>query len=192
MTENIKKIGIAELRTIVKEAVEDFQKKSAAQKKVDDKKNKEKGNLKESTTVKITTEQLRNMVKEAVQKKLKESMENLGSDSPSPSSPTPKKGDKVLLASGKAATVAEVDPAKQMVFITIDGVKMIGVPMDYVSVADSSPDELANFAPTSAPPEKKEERVEQLKKMLSRGFLDKNTRRKLEAELESLVGSSEI
>lgn len=190
MSENIKKIGIAELRNIVKEAVEDFQKKSAAQKRIEDKKNKEKGNVKESATVKITTEQLRKMVKEAVEKKLKESMEDLGGAS-SPS-PTPKKGDKVLLASGKAATVAEVDPAKQMVFITIDGVKMIGVPLDYVSIADSSPEEPANFAPVSSPPEKKEERVEHLKKMLSRGFLDKNTRRKLEAELESLTGSSEI
>lgn len=177
MTDNVKKIGVNELRAIVKEAISDLKKKKAKP-------------VTESSTIKITMGQLRTMIREAVGKKLQEEMEM---PSAAAGSPTPKAGDKVQLASGKTATVADVDLGRQMVFITRDGIKMIGVPMDYVSVVDSDPEELADFSPSApAPEEGKEERIAHLEKLLSRGLLTAPTRKKLEAELDRLRGDSVV
>lgn len=204
MTKEVKKIGISELRNIVKEAVADFKKKSASEKRLDIKKDKEKAaekdKLKESSpssqVVKVTMEQLQKMIKEAVDKRLSEN-EDLEAikqqykqdvSGPAAIEAMPSKGDKVRLASGKDAIVADVDMERNMVFITRDGVKMIGVPMDYVSVVGSGDDteEPADFVPTPGKNESPEERLATLEKYLSRPFLAADTRKKLSVELAAL------
>ncbi len=181
-----KRIGVNELRAIVKEAVLDFKKKSAAEKKEKTEKDKEKSEVKKESTIRVTSEQLQKMIQEAVDGKLEE-MSGLVVPRPRPmepeeTSPTPKAGDKVRLASGKMASVADVDAARDMVFITLDGVKMIGLPMDYVSVVDSPSDEPADFASATPPEESEGERQGVLDKYLDRNFLAATTRDKLSKE----------
>lgn len=178
-----KKISVEELRGIVKEAVQDWKAKkmSAAEKRKKTEKDKEKAEVKKESAgnIKITTEELKKMIQEAVKQKLSEEMEM-------PGETVPKVGDKVKLASGKMATVADIDTERQMVFITKDGVKMIGVPMDYVSVAASEPEETGLDA-TMPKDEGDEERLETIDKYLARPFLTAETRRKLEKEREMIM-----
>lgn len=89
---------------------------------------------------------------------------------------TPQEGDKVQLASGKEAWVAKV--SGDMVFVTIDGIKMVGVPSEYVSVLDDS----SGFNASSPAPEDDDTRAAHLDKLLDRPFMAKTTSQPLEKE----------
>jgi len=190
-----KKIGIDELRAIIKEAIADHKEKkeSASDKRIKTTKDKEKS--KEKKSEKLSEIQLRNLVKESISKQISEMMASdtakpkvvvprpqmsMSSDDEvsSPSSSMPKEGDKVQLASGKEAYVAKV--SGDMVFVTIDGIKMVAVPMDYVNVIADDPS--SEFNAVKAPDESEDERAGTLDKYLDRPFLNKDTRNSLEKE----------
>lgn len=188
-----KKISVNELRSIVKEAIASHKEKkeSASDKRIKTAKDKEKSNDKDK---KLSEAQLRSLVRESINNQISEMMasETAGTSKvtvPRPSSAAqlfsgeeegtssnPKEGDKVQLASGKEAWVAKV--SGDMVFVTIDGIKMVGVPMDYVTVLDDS----SGFDAAKGRGETEGEREETLDGYLDRPFLNKDTRGSLEKE----------
>lgn len=201
-----KKINAEALRAIVKEAIVDHKKKkmSASDKRIKTEKDKEKSQAKKdenlNENVALNSEQLRAYIKEAISKQISEMMASDTSSKPKvsvprppasmmPSEPeaeapstsrAPQEGDKVQLASGKEAWVAKV--SGDMVFVTLDGVKMVGVPMEYVSVLDDS----SGFEASRAPDESPESRKGTLDGYLDRLSIGKDTRSKLDAERASL------
>lgn len=132
----VKKLTVENLRIMVKEAVAVQMEQAALERKqkIEADKAKKEKTVKESKVVKVTAEQLKRLVKEAVEAKLKENMGMMG----------PEIGDLVSF-NGKTGYVADVKP-DGTVAITRDGVKMSWVPGDAVQVMASS-DELDELSP---------------------------------------------
>lgn len=167
-----KKIGVNELKAIVKEAIAEKRKSTA------------------KPSSKVSESDLRTLVRESVSKQINEMMASdtakpkvvvprpqmSASEPETTGSRAPQEGDKVQLASGKEAWVAKV--SGDMVFVTIDGIKMVGVPSEYVSVLDDS----SGFNASAPAPEDDDTRAAHLDKLLDRPFMAKTTSQPLEKE----------
>lgn len=188
----VKKFTVSNLKAMVKEAVALQMKQSAADRraKMADDKEKANADVKENKTIRVTVEQLRSMVKEAVQSRL---TENMG---------MPAIGDLVAFK-GKSGHVEDVSPDGR-VAVSRDGIRMEWLPMNAVQVlataedlAELSPEEVASIGdemgmganqdPGENPADELERRQQQLQ-----GFsLGKPTRTSLgnrEKELKTQLG----
>lgn len=184
----VKKITVEGLKAMVKEAVALQVKQTAAERRkkiADDKEKANKKKTNESKTVRVTVEQLRSLVKEAVRQRLSENM-----DMPQP-------GDLVAFK-GRTGYVEDVT-ADGKIAVTTDGMRMQLLDPSEVQVlgttddlADLSPDELGGIDSEMGmnvnqdPGEDPQSEYDRITSQLDNKLLSKNSRNPLSQRQDTL------